>query len=177
MVDFNVATGNTGPLNRTGAESLQVSGDDVQATPVSIQRDGNGGYEVVEADATSGVPAVGVLLHEKVFDPSTLPTGQHFQDLEEQLVNENYTFVGDRGVFYWDGIEVVNNDADTDWDPSQPVYLAEGGGFTDTEPATSGSVVQVMGQTLSPPVQGGDGNGDAGDRFRLDVDPDYTTVA
>lgn len=173
MTDFNLATGNTGPINRTGVENVQVTGDDVQAIPVGIEADGSGGWQLVEADADSGtaVNAVGVLLQEGVFDPSTLPTGQHFQDLEEQLVQENRTLLGDRCTVIFDGVELVNDDDDTDYTPGEPVYLGVGGGFTQTAPSNAGEVVQVLGVAFTP-NEGGDG----ADRLVLDVDWDYSTV-
>lgn len=174
MTDFNLATGNTGPINRSGFENNQVTGEDIQATPVGVQPDGDGGYEVVAADADSGaqIQAVGVLLPEEVVDPSTIPTGNNFQDLEEQLVQEYRTLQGDRVTAIFDGVELVNDDGDTDFTPGEPVYLDVGGGFTQTAPSGTGEIVQVLGVAFTPD-DGGDGN----DRILLDVERDYETLA
>lgn len=172
MTDWNIATGASQPLNRTGIENNQVAGEDVQATPVGIDYSGTD-PELVEADAATGSAqhAIGVLLPEEVVDESTLPTGSHFQDLEEQLVNEYRTLKGDRVTVVFTGIELVNDDDDTTWDPGEPVYLAEGGGFTQTAPADAGDIEQVMGVALTP-----DDGGDGKDRMYLNVEFDYTTV-
>ena len=175
MADWNIATGASQPINRTGFENVQFAGEDIQATPVGVvDSDGDGEYELVPADAASGeqVHAVGVLLQEEVVDPATIPTGQHFQDLEEQLVHEYRTLQGDRVTLVFSGVELVNDDDDTNWTPGEPVYLDVGGGFTQTEPSGSGEVVQVLGVALTPNF-GGDGK----DRMFLDIERTYDVLA
>ena len=176
MADWNIATGASQPINRTGFENVQLTGSDIQSTPVGIvDSDGDGEYELIAADADSAATnqthAVGVLLQEEVFDPETLPTGQHFQDLEEQLVHEFKTLKGDRATLVFDGVELVNDADDTDWTPGEPVYLAPGGGFTQTKPSATGDIVQVVGVALTPNF-GGDGK----DRMLLDIERTYNTV-
>lgn len=175
MTDWNIATGASQPINRTGFENIQFAGEDIQATPVGIvDSDSDGEYELVPADAasTEQVHCVGVLLQEEVVDETTLPTGKYFQDLEEQLVHEYRTLQGDRCTLVFNGIELVNDDDDTSWTPGEPVYLAPGGGFTQTEPSGSGEVVQVLGVALTP-----DFNGDGKDRMFLDVERTYEVLA
>lgn len=171
MTDFNIATGAEQPINRTGVEDCQVAGEN-QGLPVGIQDNGDGTYSLVKADgdSTVAIPAVGVLFPEEVFDAATLPTGSHFVDLEEQLVHENKTLLGDRAVFVRYGIEMVNDDDDTAFTPGEPVLLGPGGGFTQTEPAsTSGDLRQVVGVALTPDDQGRD-------RVLLEVEADYTVA-
>ena len=171
MVDFNIATGAEGPINRTGIEDVQVSGTDVQGTPMGVADNGDGTYSLVaaDADAATAIPCLGVLLPEEIVDLSTIPSGNYLQDIEEQLVNENKTLKGDRAVFVFEGIELVNNDDDTTFTPGQPVYLAPGGGFTQTKPSVAGEVVQTLGVALTPNHDGGVGT-EQGDRILLDVD-------
>lgn len=171
MTDWNIATGASQPINRTGFENIQFAGDDIQATPVGVvDSDGDGNYELVHADAAAAeqTQCVGVLLQEEVVDASTLPTGKYFQDLEEQLVHEFRTLQGDRCTLVFEGVELVNDDDDTTWTPGEPVYLDVGGGFTQTAPSALDEVVQVVGVALTP-----DFNGDGKDRMYLRVSHDY----
>lgn len=171
MTDFNIATGASQPINRTGIENNQVTGSDVQALPVGIDNSGTDPQLVAaDADSAEAVQAVGVLLPEEVIDPATIPTGDHFQDLEEQLVNEYRTLQGDRVTVVFTGVELVNDDDDTSFTPGEPVYLAIGGGFTQTKPSASGEVVQRLGVAATP-------NGEGYDRIILDVDFDYEVLA
>lgn len=171
MADWNLATGAEQPINRTGVEDVQVVGDDVQGTLVGVQDNGDGTYSLAAADADSAVarPAVGVLLPEEVIDAATIPTGQYLQDIEEQLVQENKTLKGDRATAIAYGVEMVNDADDTAFTPGDPVYLAVGGGFTQTAPAGTGEVVQTVGVCLPPNEDAGVGNVQ-GDRILLDVD-------
>lgn len=170
MVDFNIATGAEQPLNRTGFPDNHVSGADVQGTLVGIQDNGDGTYSLVEADADSSVaiPTVGVLFPEEVVDKDAIPEHALY-DLHEQLVEENRTLKGDRATVIFTGIEMVNDDDDTDFDAGKPVYLDVGGGFTQTAPSASGEVVQRVGLALPPNEDGGIGT-EQGDRILLDVD-------
>lgn len=166
MPDWNIATGASQPINRTGFENNQVTGQDIQATPVGIDNSGTVPKLVAaDADSTIAISAMGVLLPEEVVDPATLPTGTYFQDLEEQLVNENRTLKGDRVTVVFEGIELVNDSDDTAWTPGEPVYLDVGGGFTQTAPSGTGEVVQELGVALTP-----DDGGDGKDRMYLRVD-------
>lgn len=173
MTNFNLATGADAPINRTGIENTQFADADAQGIPVGIDNSG-ADPQLVKADADSGtaIQAVGVYFHLEVIDPATIPTGSYLQDIEEQLVQENKKLMGERGTVVFNGVELVNDDDDTTWTPGEPVYLDTGGGFTQTEPSTTGDIQQVMGVALTPD-EGGDGK----DRMLLDVDFDYATSA
>lgn len=176
MTDWNIATGASQPINRTGIENTQFAASEAQATLVGIvDSDSDGNYELIKADAdsaaTNQVHAVGAYLHEEVIDLANIPSGNYLQDLEEQLVQENKKLVGDRGTVVFDGIELVNDDGDTSWTPGEPVYLAPGGGFTQTKPTATGDLQQVVGVALTPD-KGGDGN----DRIYLRIAHTYATA-
>lgn len=170
MTDFNIATGAEQPINRTGVDNVQITGEK-QGVLVGIDT-GPDPNELVAADADSGtaIQAVGALLPEEVIDASSLPTGDHFQDLEQQLIEENRTLDGDRVVVVRYGVELVNDDDDTSFTPGEPVYLDTGGGYTQTKPSGSGDLVQTVGVALDP-------DGDGRDRILLHVDADYETLA
>jgi hypothetical protein len=182
MADWNVATGAEQAINRTGAPNCQVVGEDVQGTLVGVSQNADDEWELVEADAeaeASGgteINALGVLFPEEVVDLDALPTGAYLADIEEQLVQENKTLAGDRAVFIVFGVEMINNDEDTNFTPNQPVYLDTGGGFTQTKPSTTGDIQQAVGVCL-PPNEDGGSNRVQGDRIYLDVDLTTWTTA
>jgi hypothetical protein len=157
MVDVRIATSAEQPVNTDGAVSTVAAGEGA-----TVGLDGNG--ELAQADAASGsaVPAVGVLA-TPVDDPSNYP-GDQFEyaakvaESQRNLVNE------DRAGYVRYGVELVNEDADWGFTPGEPVYLAEGGGFTQTEPSNTGDLVQVLGYAVEAEV------------VMLEIDADYTTV-
>lgn len=157
MVDIKIATSAEQPINSDGAVST-VTGSEGDL----VGLDSNG--ELISADAATGtaVPAVG-LLATPVDDPSTYPTDQF--EYAAKLAESNREAINDGKVGYIRyGIEVVNRDEDWGFAPGEPVYLAEGGGFTQTKPADAGDLVQCLGYAID------------GESVMLEIDPDYTTV-
>lgn len=189
MTDWNMATGPSQPLNRTGLQNVQVAGEKQGVLAGVTNPSGaseNGLYEA-DASATADVdgdgtddgplPAVGALLHEEVVDISTIPSGNYLQDIEEQLVQENKKLLGDRATLVKFGIEMVNDDDDTSFTPGEPVYLDEGGGFTqDVSGFSDGSIVQVVGVALDPTNQE-KSTANTKDRILLAVQDDYYVVS
>lgn len=200
MVNWNIATGKEQPLNRTGFENVQVTGEYVQGIPVGIDDTGSE-TELVEADAapdasndgSKPITAVGVLLPNEVipenvksYTKRSTEIENPWDDVEAQIYKEDRTIQGDRATVVFGGIEMVNDDRDTDWSPTDPIYLAEGGGFTDTKPSTTGAAQQVLGVALTDedmgPAEGFDqfneDNADGGrPRLFLDVDWTWDTAA
>lgn len=157
MVNVTIATGAEQPINSDGAVSTVVAeeGD-------LVGLDGNG--EIVAADAATGSaqPAVGVLA-TPVEDPSNYPGGQF--EYAAKVAEANRAAINEDKVgFISYGAEIVNKDEDWGFTPGEPVYLAEGGGFTQTKPADAGDVVQCLGYAID------------GESVMLDIDYDYTTV-
>lgn len=158
MVDARISTSAEQPINSDGAVStVEISEGD------TIGLDASG--EIVQADAATGtaIPAVGISAGP-VDDPSNYP-GDQFE-YAAKLAEANRALVNDTKVGYIRyGVEIVNQDEDWNFTPGEPVYLAEGGGFTETEPSDSGDLVQVLGLAVN------DGN-----TVFLDIDADYETV-
>jgi hypothetical protein len=157
MVDVRIATSAEQPVNTDGAVST-VAADE----GATVGLDGNG--ELVQADAATGspVPAVGVLA-TPVDDPSSYP-GDQFEYAAKVAESQRNLIDEDRAGYVRYGVELVNEDADWGFTPGEPVYLAEGGGFTQTEPADAGDIVQVLGYAVEAEV------------VMLEIDADYTTV-
>ena len=113
----------------------------------------------VAADADSGVAqkASGVLA-APVTDPSNYPNDELrvIVESERELVGENRIAVVKYGV--------ILENADEDWGfvPGEPVYLASGGGFTQTAPSGGGDLVQIVGEAT-----------DDGEALFLDVETGY----
>lgn len=158
MTNAQIATSAEQPINSDGAVStVEAEEGDL----VGLDSDG----EIVAADAATGVaiPAVGVLA-TPVDDPSSYPTGQ-FEYAAKQaesnraLINE--TKVG----FVRYGVEIENVDQDWGFTPGEPVYLAEGGGYTQTAPSDAGDLDQCVGVA-----------GPSGETVFLEIQADYTTV-
>jgi hypothetical protein len=185
MVDFNIATGEEQPLNRTGVSNVQLQGEH-QGVPVGIDNSGTN-PQLVKADAASDangagtgpVQAVGVLFPREV-----LPAGQYggvnthpWDDVEAQIYEENRTKVGDRATVIRNGIEMVNDDEDTSFTPGEPVYLAVGGGFTQTKPTGSGEAVQKLGLAFTQIANDLDPGVGSKDRLFLEVDAEYDVNA
>jgi hypothetical protein len=184
MTDWNIATGKEQPLNRTGVDNVQVSGSEVQGTLVAIDDSGTD-PKLVAADAASDangagsapLNAVGVLLPREIIpeDVENYVNQHPWDDVEAQIYREERTLTGDRATVVKYGIELVNDDDDTDFTPGEPVYLDTGGGFTQTKPSGSGEAVQAVGMALTPEDEG---NGNTGrPRLLLDVSTDYETLA
>lgn len=154
MVNFKIATGPEQPINRHGAVgSVKMSQGD------TVGLDANG--DIVQADgaAATAIPALGIAMAE-------VRSLADYTDGPEKLAAQaNYVLTedGKRVEIVTDGVEVENNDGDSAFTPGEPVLLAPGGGFTQTEPVgASGDVRQVLGVALTA------------NRIRLDVNPDYT---
>jgi len=178
MANFNIATGNEQPINRTGLDNIQIEGDDVQGIPVGVDNSGSE-PKLVRADAAEGIPAVGVLLPQEVFpDDEYAYVGSHemTEEMAQMFSEMDRTEVGDRVTLIRYGVELANDGADMGVTPGEPVYLAEGGGFTQTEPSTSGSIVQILGVGLDPEDMG-ETVEDGRERILLDIEAGYETVA
>lgn len=155
MTDFKIASAD-GPINKHAALAGATF---EQATPVGI--DANGNLVVADADSGVAVPAVGISM-SPAFD---LADYAGMPEVVQVEVEKSRSLVGrDRISFFTDGMEVENNDADSGFTPGQPVYLAPGGGYTQTAPSTAGDLVQVLGMALTP------------ERFRLQVSYDIQTA-
>jgi len=107
---------------------------------VAVNSDG----DVVQADAAEGVSgkARGVVIG------GAKDASKYGQDFEETrlVVESEYDLVGEARKTYIEyGARLRNRDEDWGFTPGSDIYLAEGGGFTDTEPSTSGSVIQKVG--------------------------------
>lgn len=168
MTNWNISKARNFPLNRDG-ETITVKG--TEGDLVGLAENNDGQAILVEADAASDVqqPAMGVLM-EEVQDPQDV-TVTGFEDayieqrqLRRQVLEEEYTLVGDEGTYVYHGIHLENVDEDTDYNPGEPVYLGVGGGLTQTEPSGTGEIVQHLGVAV-----------DAGEVI-LDVDYEYSMV-
>jgi hypothetical protein len=168
MTDINFSKMRNFPLNRDG-ETLAVSvseGDLVGLT------ENSGETEIVQADADSASPqpAMGVAL-EEVWDPTDVSVSG-FQDadiqqsqLRREVRTEDYTLVGDEGTYVFTGVYMEDTDGTLDLTPNEPVYLAVGGGVTQSKPdGTAGNIIQRIGVAVNTTT------------FLLDVDFDYTTA-
>jgi hypothetical protein len=157
MVNVKIATSAEQPIHSDGAVST-VTGEEGDV----VGLDGNG--ELVAADAATGSaqPAVG-LLATPVEDPSNYPTGQF--EYAAKTAEANRAAINDDKVGYVRyGVEIVNKDEDWGFTPGEPVYLAEGGGFTQTKPSDAGDLVQCLGYAIDA------------ESVMFEVNPDYTTV-
>lgn len=159
MVDARIATSAEQPINSDGTVSTVAA---AEGDLVGMNSDG----DLVAADAATGtaISAVGVL-GTPVDDPSSWPGGQF--EYAANVAEANRAQINDTKVgFIRYGVEIVNEDADWGFTPGEPVYLAEGGGWTQTKPSDSGDLVQYLGVALPD-----------GESVFLDIDGDYTTVA
>jgi len=184
MTDFNIATGEEQPLNRTGVDNVQLTGEN-QGVLVGIDHTVDP-PQLVKADAAADasddgsqpIPAVGVLFPREV-----LPSGQYggvnthpWNDVEAQIYEENRTKAGDRATVIRNGIEMVNDDEDTSFNPGEPIYLDVGGGFTQTPPSSAGEAVQNLGFANTVVANELDPGNGAKDRLFLEVDAHYDTA-
>jgi predicted RecA/RadA family phage recombinase len=184
MTDFNIATGEEQPLNRTGFDNVQITGEQ-QGVPVGVDTSGTE-PKLVAADAgasaneagTGPINAVGVLFPREILPDDLSNVNQHpWDDIEKQIYMEDRTLAGDRATVIRNGIEMVNDDDDTSFEPGEPVYLAPGGGFTQTKPSGSGEAVQVLGVACTTMDDGVNPNNVSKDRIFLEVEADYEVLA
>lgn len=169
MVDFKFAKVKDTPLNRDG-ETSEPSFTGTEGDLIGLTENVDGETEVVGADADSAVaqPAMGVLL-EDVRDRSYWSTNLHDNGTMSRQLDEAYdvnrTQPGDEVTYVRYGIYLEDVDDEQDFVPNEPVYLAPGGGVTQTAPSASGDLVQVLGVAVDAQT------------FMLDVDKTYETVA
>lgn len=156
MVHARIATGAEQPINRDGAVS-QYAGEEADL----VGMDANGDWVKADADSGTAVNAVGVLA-APVTDPSNYPNEELriVVEANRELVGENRI----AAIKY--GIIIENADEDWGFTPGQPVYLAPGGGFTQTVPSGTGDLVQVVGIAT-----------DDGEAVFLDVETGYEVAA
>jgi hypothetical protein len=158
MTTVNIATAAEQPINRHAA----VAGEKmVQGDPVAIDQSTG---KLVKADAATGTAlnAVGVCFPALVDDLADYASAESAVRL---AVEQSRSLVDrDRVSFVTRGVELENSDADWTFTPGLPVYLGEGGGYTQTAPSDTGDLVQVMGFALTA------------ERIALAVDPDFTVA-
>mgnify|MGYP006275564121 CR=1 FL=1 len=156
MANVKIATGAEQPINRDGAVS-QFAGEEGDL----VGMDANGDWVAADADNGSPQKASGILA-APVTDPSNFPNEELrvIVESERELVGVNRIAVVKYGVI------LENSDEDWGFTPGEPVYLAPGGGFTQTKPSTSGDIVQVVGEAT-----------DDGEALFLDVETGYDVVA
>lgn len=171
MTNFKFAKFKDAPLNRDG-ETLDPSASLplTEGGTVGLTENVDGDTIVVPADADSAVaqPMIGVLM-EDVFARSHWSVTLHDNGTMGRQLDEAYdkerTQAGDEVTYFTHGIYLEDEDETVDFTPNEPVYLDAGGGFTQTEPSTTGDLQQVVGVAVSTY------------RFLLDVDFDYATSA
>jgi hypothetical protein len=159
MADPYIATSAEQPINSDGAVSTIAGGE---GALVGLNSDG----ELVQADAATGSaePAVG-LLASPVRDPANFPAEGGDFEFARTVGESQYNTINEEKVGYVRyGVEVHNRDEDWNFTPGEPVYLAEGGGFTQTEPSNSGDLVQCLGYAIEA------------EYVMLEIDADYNTV-
>ena len=158
MVHARIATGAEQPINRDGGLAQAVV---EEADPVGL--DSNGDVVLADADSGTAINAVGIAAAPS----DDLANYASAPDTVRSVVESERSLVGrDRIAFINHGIIVENADEDWDFTPGEPVYLAPGGGYTQTEPSTVGDLVQVIGVAIE------DGNA-----LFLNVSYDYSVVA
>lgn len=138
-------------------ENRQASGvvafECEEADLVRVGMDG----DLYPADAAEGESgkARGIVLGPAV-DKANY--GSDFQDTA-LMVESEYDLVGeDRKAYFEFGVRVRNRHQDWDFTPGADIYLAEGGGYTETAPSTSGSVIQKIGYAKPGPTEDGVAN-------------------
>lgn len=116
--------------------------------------DSNGDVVPADADSAATIKARGVILGPAK-DPANY--GQDF-DETRLVVESEYDLVGeDRKAFFEYGVRVRNGDQDWDFTPGADIYLAVGGGFTETAPSGTGELVQKVGYAKPAPSEEGSG--------------------
>ena len=157
MVNARIATGAEQPINRDAGLAGEVG---TEGDLVGMDSDG----KIVLADAATGtaINAVGVLA-APVDDLSNYSGSI---DLVQSVVEAERVLVDrDRVACISYGVIIENSDEDWGFTPGQPVYLGEGGGYTQSKPADSGDLVQVVGVATED-----------GETVFVNVDYDYATV-
>lgn len=160
MTDTRIGTSAEQPINSDGTPAAETA---TEADPVGL--DSNG--EIVAADAATGtaIHAVGVAL-VPVDDETSYPSGQFEYAANAAAANRASIQNGAQVGYVKYGVEIINEDEDWGFDPGEPVYLAEGGGYTQTEPSDTGDLIQALGQA-----------GPDGESVFLDVESDYDEAA
>jgi hypothetical protein len=138
MATVKVATSAEQPINRVAQMSGYAGseGDLVGIDPTT--------GDMVLADAAVGtaIPAVGVALNF-VRNPADWAS---YPEPVQAVADEQYSRLGVHKIAAADhGIIVENVDEDWNFTPGGVVYLAEGGGYTQTPPSTTGDLIQVVG--------------------------------
>lgn len=158
MTDVRIATSAEQPINSDGdVSTIEASEGDL------VGKNADGDLVAADADSATAVHAVG-LLATPVDDPSNYPGGQF--EYAANVAESNRALINDHKVGYVRyGVEVENVDEDWGFTPGEPVYLAIGGGFTQTEPSATGEVQQYLGYAID------------GESVFLEIDGDYNTAA
>lgn len=168
MVNFNFRKVKNEPLNRDG-ESSEGTFTGEEADVVGLDADADGETIAVPADADSAVaqPAIGLLM-EDVRDRSYWSTNLHDNGTMSRRLDEEYntksTQPGDEVTYFTHGVYVEDEDGTKSFTPNEPVYLAVGGGVTQTKPSGTGDLVQYLGVAVDATT------------FYLDVDHEYQTA-
>jgi hypothetical protein len=158
MVSAKVATSAEQPINRVAQMSgyAGAEGDLVGIDPAT------GDMVLADADSATAIPAVGVALNF-VKNPADWAS---YPEPVQATADEHYSRLGEHKITAADhGVVVENVDEDWGFTPGGRVYLAAGGGFTQTAPATAGDLQQVVGVAI-----------DAGEAVYLSVNHDYATA-
>jgi hypothetical protein len=157
---IRLATSAEQPINRIGALSGYAGdeGDVVGLDPTT------GNMILADADNAAPIPAIGVAA-TFVRDPSDWST---YPEPVQAQADEYYSRLGEhRMTAVREGV-IVENIGDTalNFTPGEPVYLASGGGMTQTKPSTTDDLIQCLGVAI-----------DDGEAVYVSVDADYTLSA
>jgi hypothetical protein len=169
MTNFKFAKVKDTPLNRDG-ETSEPTFTGTEGNLVGLTENVDGETEVVDADADSAVaqPAIGVLL-EDVRDRSYWTAELRDNGTMSRQLDASYdinrTQPGDEVTYVSYGIYLEDVDDEVDFTPNEPVYLDVGGGVTQTAPATTDDLQQVLGVAVNAHT------------FLLDVQFDYDVSA
>jgi hypothetical protein len=170
-MDLNISKMKNHPLNRDG-ETITIQAEEGDLVGLTENNDGETEIVGADADSANAQPAMGVLM-ESIQDPSAITVDGYEDDYIEQRQlrrevreREGYTLVGDEATYVTGGIFVEDVDETLDLTPNEPVYLAVGGGVTQSKPdGTTGNVIQYLGVAVDATS------------FYLDVDHEYETAA
>jgi len=170
-MDLNISKMKNHPLNRDG-ETITIQAEEGDLVGLTENNDGETEIVGADADEANAQPAMGVLM-ESIQDPTNITVNGYEDDYIEQRQlrrevreREGYTLVGDEATYVTGGIFVEDVDETLDLDPNEPVYLAVGGGITQTKPdGTTGNIIQYLGVAVDATS------------FYLDVDHEYETAA
>jgi hypothetical protein len=158
-VKVRIATGAEMPINRDAglAGYAGEEGDLVGLDPST------GEVVLADADSLVTIPARGVLA-TPAKDPSEWAS---YPEPVQAVADEKYTRVGEHRVTFVSEGAIVENIGDTafNFTPGGTVYLAPGGGYTQTKPTDVGDLVQVVGYAT-----------DDGEGVYVRVDFDHTVA-